>query len=218
MPATVAGSFASGATFACATHKYWASMFPQVSRELAHWHERACETADPTLHAHAPQCAGKRGNMEGAAAFATFVAREHRAAVMRATVAFQTAYNHLDTISEQAGAIGQGEARALHEPLLTALAGVRLGAWSGPGKQAATGHDHERPINPPKNHEDGYLWALVETCQEALSELPAYAVVAPAARRAAERVVSFQAFNRQRARADRAAGRAQTPPGSNLRW
>jgi hypothetical protein len=74
-----------------------------------------------------------------------------------------------------------------------------------------------------------------------LRELPSYPAVAPAARRSAERVVSFQAFNTGEAQGDRAAmerwGRAQmgipkghtphrggqaageqTPPGTDLRW
>jgi tetraprenyl-beta-curcumene synthase len=212
------GRPATPAVFARATRTYWTSVFPQVGRELAMWRERAREVPDPALRAQALEALGKRGNMEGAAAFATFVPRPHRAAVVRATVAFQSAYNHLDTISEQSGAIGPGEARALHEALLAALACVRPGAWSGPSRSGESGHDHARPIHPQKNDENGYLAALVETCQEALSELPSYALVAPAARRAAERVVWFQALNRHEREAIQRWGREQTPPGSDLRW
>ncbi len=218
MGVTVAGGFASGATFARATRTYWGSVFPRVSRELEMWRERAREIPDAALCAQALEALGKRGNMEGAAAFATFVPREQRAAVVRATVAFQTAYNHLDTVSEQSGEIGPVQARALHEALLAALARVSPGPWSGRGRSVESGHDHERQIHPPKNNEDGYLQALVETCQEALSELPSYAVVAPAARRAAERVVSFQAFNRHERGDMEQWARAQTPPGSPMRW
>jgi tetraprenyl-beta-curcumene synthase len=218
MGSAVAGSFASGATFARAARTYWASVFPQVRQELAHWHERAREIDDAALRAQALEALEKRGNMEGAAAFATFVGREHRQAVVRATVAFQTAYNHLDTVSERAGDIGPREARALHEPLLDALACVSPETWRDRGQSEESGHDHERQIHPPKKEQDGYLQALVETCQEALSELPAYAVVAPAARRAAERVVSFQAFNWHKRGPIEWWGREQTPPDSDLRW
>jgi tetraprenyl-beta-curcumene synthase len=172
----------------------------------------------------------KRGNMEGAAAFATFVPREHRAAVVRATVAFQTVYNHLDTISEQLGATGSIEAQILHEPLLAALAGVKPGTCSSRGRSGESGHDHERPIHPPKNKESSYLAALVEACQEALGELPSYELVAPAARRAAERVICFQSFNGGEPQAMehwartlrstlgmQAAGDS-TPTDSGLRW
>jgi tetraprenyl-beta-curcumene synthase len=211
-------SAASAALFARAAYTYWTGVFPQVGRELAHWRARAEEIHDPALRMQALEALEKRGNMEGAAAFATFVGREQRAAVVRAAVAFQTAYNHLDTISEQAGAIEPEEARILHEPLLAALAAVRPGAWSGRGGSAQSGHDHERQIHPPKEDAGEYMRALVDTCQEALAELPSYAVVAPAARHAAERVVSFQAFNRQKREEIEHWGREQTPPGENLRW
>ncbi len=218
MPATAAGSFASGATFARATRTYWGSVFPQVSRELEMWRERACEIPDPALRMQALEALGKRGNMEGAAAFATFVPREHRAAVVRATVAFQTAYNHLDTISEQLSSIGPAEARILHEALVAALACLSPGTWSERGRSVQSGHDYERQTHPPKKDEDGYLTALVETCQEALSELPSYELVAPAARRAAQRVVCFQAFNGRERGDMQHWGRAQTPPDSALCW
>lgn len=212
------GRLASAAVFARATGTYWGSVFPQVAHELAMWRERAHEIPDPALRAQALEALAKRGNMEGAAAFATFVGREQRPAVVRAAVAFQTAYNHLDTVSEQAEASGPEQARVQHAALLDALASRRPGGRSAEWEPSAEGHDHARPIHPPKKHESGYVQALVESCQDALSELPAYAVVAPAARRAAERVVSFQAYNR-RERADiEQWGREQTPPGSALRW
>lgn len=218
MPATVAGRFASGATFVRATRAYWGSVFPQVSRELETWRARAREIPDPALRMQALEALGKRGNMEGAAAFATFVPREHRAAVIRATVAFQAAYNHLDTISEQSVEIGPAEAGVLHGALVAALACLRYGTWSGCGRSVESGHDHERQIHPPKDNEGGYLQALVETCQEALSELPSYELVAPVARRAAQRVVCFQAFNGRERGDIEDWGRASTPPDSDLRW
>jgi tetraprenyl-beta-curcumene synthase len=212
------GRAKSIATFAGAARGYWTNVFPQVSRELAVWRERAREIPDAALRVQALEALDKRGNMEGAAAFATFVGREHRDAVVRATVAFQTAYNHLDTLSEQAGEIGPEQALVMHAPLLDALASRRPGERCAQRGPRAAGRGHARPIHPPKKHDNGYVQALVESCREALSELPAYAVVAPAARRAAERVVSFQAYNR-RERADiELWGRAQTPPGSDLRW
>ena len=211
-------SAASAALFARAARTYWTDVFPRVGCELAHWRKLAEEIGDPALRMQALEALDKRGNMEGAAAFATFVPREQRSAVVRATVAYQTVYNHLDTISEQAGPIEPQEARILHAPLLAALAGAGPGAWSSRGGSKEPGHDHERPIHPPKEDAGEYIGALVDTCQEACSELPAYAVVAPAARRAAERVVSFQAFNRREREEIEHWGREQTPPGEDLRW
>jgi tetraprenyl-beta-curcumene synthase len=220
MPLRAIGSSrtASVALFVRATHAYWTGVFPQVARELAVWRERAGEIPDPMLRAQALEALAKRGNMEGAAAFATFAPRAHRAAVVRATVAFQTAYNHLDTISEKQAAIGPQEARALHDALSAALAAVEPGTWTGRRGSMESGHDHERQIHPPKKDAGGYLTALVETCQQALGELPSYDMVAPAAKRAAERVISFQTFNRRERDAIERWGRAQTPLGSDLRW
>ena len=78
---------ASLAAFARATQSYWTSVFPRVSRELGHWRERALAIPDPALRAQALQALSKRGNMEGAAAFATFAPRARRGAVVRAAVA-----------------------------------------------------------------------------------------------------------------------------------
>jgi tetraprenyl-beta-curcumene synthase len=121
-------------------------------------------------------------------------------------------------LSEQSAAIGQEEARFLHEALAAALAAVKPGTWTGRSESVESGHDHERQTHPPKKHEDGYLAALVETCQQALGELPSYGQVAPAAQRAAERVISFQAFNRRERDAIERWGRKQTPPAGDLRW
>lgn len=218
---------ASAALFVRAARGYWTSVFPQVAHELGRWRERAGEIPDPALRAQALEALAKRGNMEGAAAFATFAPRAHRAAVVRATVAFQTAYNHLDTLSEQLGPSGPQEAGGLHEALLDALACAGPGAWTSPRRSGESGHDYERQIHPQKKKADVYLAALVEACQEALGQLPSYELVAPAARRAAERVVCFQAFNGGELQAmehwarilkgSRAASDS-TPADNDLRW
>ena len=208
----------AAATFLRAATGYWTSVFPQVSSELDHWRARSLSIPDRGLRAQALQALAKRGNMEGAAAFAAFAPHKHRAAVVRATVAFQTAYNHLDMLSEQSGALGEQEARVLHEALLDAVAIRRPGERPGQSQSGASGHDHARPIHPQKNNDGGYLAALLDSCRQALRELPAYAALAPAALRAAERVVSFQALNgREREPLER-WGCLQTPPGSDLRW
>jgi tetraprenyl-beta-curcumene synthase len=196
--ATLGDRAASAALFSQAARAYWTEVFPRVSSELRRWRELAREIPNPALRAQALQALDKRGNMEGAAAFATFTPRERRAAVVRATVAFQTAYNHLDTISEHWGSLGPAEVRRLHEALLAAIA--------GPYPTVRSGNDSD------------YLQALIDTCRQALCELPCYDLVAQAAQRAAERVVSFQAFNRYERQAIEHWGQAQTPPGSDLLW
>jgi tetraprenyl-beta-curcumene synthase len=211
------------AVFARAARNYWIEVFPLVARELDRWHGEALEIPDPLTRAQALEALAKRGNMEGAAAFATFAPPARRPAVVRAAVAFQTAYNHLDTLSERANIEGPEQSRRLHEPLLAAMAGPQVHDGGGQAgcpdawPSRHPGRDDERPSHPQKN-EDAYVAALVDTCRASLCELPSYAIVAPAARRAAERVVSFQAYNRcERADIER-WGRAQTPPGSDLQW
>jgi tetraprenyl-beta-curcumene synthase len=221
---------ASLAAFARATQSYWTSVFPRVSRELGHWRERALAIPDPALRAQALQALSKRGNMEGAAAFATFAPRARRGAVVRAAVAFQSAYNYLDTLSEQPSPAPLANSRRLHEALLVALACPR--EWD-PSALQPDYYEHHCS-NRRGRGDGGYLAALVDACRGALRELPSYPAVAPAARRAAERVVSFQAFNTGEVQGDREAmerwGRTQmgipeghtageqTPPGIDLRW
>jgi tetraprenyl-beta-curcumene synthase len=222
-PAKAAGGLATGAVFARAAHTYWTDVFPKVARELAGWRERAGKIGDPALRTQALQSLAKRGNMEGAAAFATFAPDARRAAVVRATVAFQTAYNHLDTLSERPHSGGSEENRRLHEPLLAAMRCAQTPGGAGPAERPgqrqsrAPGHDEARPIHPPKDAED-YVAALVQSCRTALSELPSYPAVAPAAVRAAERVVCFQTYNRHERGPLERWGREQTPAASELRW
>ncbi len=111
--------------FGATALRYWTGVFPGVCRELARWRRRAGEIANPVLRGLALEAPGKRGNIEGAAAFAVFVPRSHRNLVLRAVVAFQTAYNYLDLLAEQPGPDPAANARRLHEALLVALGRVR---------------------------------------------------------------------------------------------
>jgi tetraprenyl-beta-curcumene synthase len=212
----VADRPAPSGAFARAALGYWAGVFPAVCRELRHWRARAERIPDPALRRLALEALAKRGNMEGAAAFATFAPRAHRRAVVRATVAFQAAYNHLDVLSEQPPFGGQaGEspfenARRLHQALLAAL------------DPSAPHVAHYALQGDGPGDDGGYLAAMVDACRAALAELPSYPAVASAARRAAERVVSFQSLHRGYAQGDHEAlerwARAETPAGADLRW
>lgn len=203
--------------FAKAARSYWLGVFPIVARELRHWRERAQAIPDPMLRALALQALTKRGNMEGAAAFATFVPRPYRGAVVRAAVAFQSAYNYLDTLSEQPSPMPLENSRRLHEALLAAL---------DPHAPLLDYYEHHRSLGG--RGDGGYLTTLLDVCRGALRELPSYPAVVAAAMRAAERVVSFQAFNACYTHEEREAmerwGRTltgtgeQTPPGMGLLW
>ncbi len=217
--------------FGAAALRYWTGVFPGVCRELARWRRRAGEIADPVLRGLALEALGKRGNIEGAAAFAAFVPRSHRNLVLRAVVAFQAAYNYLDLLAEQPSPDPAANARRLHEALLVAL---------DPAVVHPDYYEHHA-----QHEDDGYLSEIVEACRGALGVMPSYAAVASSARRAASRIVEFQSLGAGEpanarlatkrgvavaddpAVADPARGeydalerwaRAQTPVGSGLQW
>jgi tetraprenyl-beta-curcumene synthase len=196
------------AAFVDAALRYWLTVFPRVNRGLRHWQDRAGQIPDPSLRRIALDSLCKRSNIEGAAAFAAFAPRSHRAAVVRALVAFQAAYNYADMLSEQPHVQAIANGRRLHEALLVALDS------SAPELDYYAHH--------PQHDDDGYLQELVDTCRTALGTLPSYAAVAKSARIAAERIVTFQSLNVGKAQGDHVAlsrwAREETPPGANLEW
>jgi hypothetical protein len=140
----------------------------------------------------------KWGNVEGAAAFAALVPRPHRAAAVRAMASFQAAYNYLDMLGEQPSADPAANGGRLHSALLAALEPRTGGARSAHGRRTPDYYEHN-----PQREDGGYLIGLIDACRGALAELPSYPVLAPAARRAAERIVAFQSCNTGETRAAR---------------
>jgi len=212
-----------GFAFAGAARRYWFTVFPHVHRELSHWRDRAREIRDPVLRQLALDAQRKRGNMEGAAAFAIFAPHRRRATVVRALVAFQSAYNYLDLLAEQPRAEPIAGARQLHEALLVALdpAGrVATDSLTAPLDPAAWQPDYY--AHYPQRDDNGYLGELVDTCRTALAKLPSYPAVADAARRAVERVIEFQTLNLSKHQGNHDAfarwAHTETPSGAELRW
>jgi tetraprenyl-beta-curcumene synthase len=199
--------------FAGATPRYWLAVFPEVCRELGHWRHRAAAIEDAALRALALAALEKRGNIEGAAAFAAFTPRAHRRAVVRALTAFQAAYNYADMLAEQPSADPVGNGRRLHEALLLALdpGAVRVDYYEHYPRREGTGREGA-----------GYLDEIVERCRAALATLPSYAAVAPAAQRAAARIVACQSLSlgeHGRAQEDLEHwGREHIPAGAELEW
>ncbi len=209
-------------------------VLPHVARERARWRERAAAIPNPRLRRHALRSLGKRGNIEGAALFATLVPGAHRRGAVRALVAYQTAYNYLDALSELPSADPVANGRRLHQALLTALRpGARHPDYyehnpdGGSGSRADGGADGGAGggaggASDGGASDGGYLAAIVDACADALAALPSFPVIAPAARAAAARIVDFQALNLAEAQGGhdglgRWAG-AQTPAGSGLGW
>jgi tetraprenyl-beta-curcumene synthase len=194
--------------FTATVLRYLLRVLPQVSSELAHWRARAAEIPNPQLRRLAVQALRKRGNIEGAALFATLAQPAHRRRTVRALVAFQTAYNYLDALSELPSEEPIANGDQLHQALLTAL---------HPDAPHLDYYAHN-----PDREDGGYLEAISDVCRETLAGLPSYAALAPTARAAAARIVDFQALNLS----ERQGGHdgltrwatEATPPDSGLEW
>jgi tetraprenyl-beta-curcumene synthase len=206
---SIAGSrTALAGSFAGAARRYWLGVFPRVCAERRRRETRAQEIPDQLLRQVVVDALHKWGNIEGASAFAAFVPRRRRSAAVRAMACFQAAYNYLDMLTELPNTDPTANGRLLHRALLVAL---------DPGADHLDYYAHHHL------HEDGgYLAETVDSCRAALAQLPSYAAVAPAALRAAERIVAFQSCNTGEVQGDYLAlerwARAHTPSGSGLRW
>jgi tetraprenyl-beta-curcumene synthase len=192
-----------------AARSYWLGVFPDVCREVRIWHARAQEIPDPALRRIALQAhSEKRGNLEGAAAFAAFAQPTGRHAAVRAVVAYQTMFDYLDNLSEEPSESPIVNGRRLNQALLAAIA---------PDEPHRDYYAHRQSAE-----DGGYLHALIATCRTALTALPSFATIAELAREATERVATYQSLNHGdgNGRHDsferwaRASGKAHT----RLRW
>lgn len=205
----VGDRLASSAIFARTARSYWFEVYPQVCREVGTWHDKAHAIPDDTLRELALMVhSTKRGNLDGAAAFAAFTVPAYRPTVVRAQVAFQAIYDYVDNVAEQPVAEPINNGRRLHQALLVAL-------------DHRASHLDYYAYNE-QEADAGYLAEIVDVCRAALASLPSYPAVADSIRTLAERIVSYQAFNltttqgNQSALEDWAIG--ETPPHTRLRW
>jgi len=195
-------------SFLCAATRYWAGVFPLACHEIRECENAAQAIPDATLRAVALRALREeRGNLEGAAAYATFAPRRHRLAVARATIAFQALYDFADAVSEQPGSGHTNNTQKLHSALLVAL---------DPDMSHSDYYAHDR------RKDGGYLHRLVERCQAALRQLPSLATVTAQTQRAANRIVTYQCLN-HRGPTDSYKSfahwaRLQTTPETGLRW
>jgi tetraprenyl-beta-curcumene synthase len=196
------------ATLGASLLRYPLLIFPSVARELSRRRVRAEQIQDATLRRLALAALGKRGNMEGAALLAVLAPPARRIETIRALVAFQAVYNHLDVLTEQPCSDPVANGRQLHQALLAAL-----------DRDAPYADDHALD---PRGEDGGYLLELIEACRACLAALPSYPLAAPSVRAAAERIVSFQSLNLGERQGShdglRQWATAQTPPESGLRW
>ena len=161
--------------------RYLLQVQPVVRRELAYWETATDAIGDQVLRTTARQALCKRGNIDGAALFATLAPAADRARTVRALVAYQSAYNYLDALSELPSEDPVANADQLHQALLTAL---------HPDAADVDYYQHN-----PQRRDGGYLRAMLDVCRQALRSLPSFEALAPTARAAAARIVDFQTLN-----------------------
>jgi tetraprenyl-beta-curcumene synthase len=187
---------------------FWLAVFPLVCVRVARWRRRARAIPDPVLRRLTLEALAKRGNIEGAAAFAAFAPWRGRTAAVAAASAFQCAYNLLDMLGEQPSPDPVRDGRRLHEALVFALT---------PGAPRSDWYEFH-----PQREDGGFLDSVLAECQTAFARLPSAATVAAPARAAAERIVAFQSLNLSESQGDHGGlerwGEQATPPGSGLRW
>jgi tetraprenyl-beta-curcumene synthase len=206
--ASQTSSLRLGLVFTDTVTRYLISVMPTVTRQLGHWRARAREIPDPVLRELALDALSKRGNMEGAALFAVLAPRPRRRETVRALVAFQTAYNYLDTLAEQPSREPSVNGEQLHAALLAAI--------------DPTMAEQDFYRYHPHSDDGGFLPDLIAACRDAMAVLPSRQLTAAALRSSAERIVTFQSLNLT----DEQGGhgrleqwaRRQTPAALGLQW
>jgi tetraprenyl-beta-curcumene synthase len=196
--------------FFTAARCYWLSVFPSILRETGRWRKRAEAIPDPQLRRLALEAQRiKRGNVEGSAAFASFVPAELRAQVVRAQVAFQSIYDYVDTLAEQPCTDPLSNAHQLHQALLVAI-------------DADAQHGDYYAHQPRHTEDAGYLHEIIDTCRTTLHNLPSHAATRTQIRRSAERIVGYQSANMTETQGGhhqlKQWAKQLTPPETGLRW
>jgi tetraprenyl-beta-curcumene synthase len=168
-------------TFAGAARCYWLEIFPFARRELREWRRHAAAIPEPALRRDALLALQtKRGNAEGLAAFAVLAPRGERREVIRAVVAYQTALDYLDSLTERRGH-PHAEKLELNGALEVAVdSRLPLSAYR---EQICLREDR------------AYLAAMVEACRSRLAGLPSYAAALNPLRRRARLGAQSQAMN-----------------------
>ncbi|HEV3322411.1 MAG TPA: DUF2600 family protein [Solirubrobacteraceae bacterium] len=136
---------------------------PAVAREARAWRSLALGIADaPTRRDALSALADKRGHTDGAALF-TILPRAPDRNLLRLLVAYEIAWDFLDSINERGAAAGQVNGMQLHLALVDALT------------PDATPADYYR--HHPWPGDSGYLRTLVDACRRCCKGLPGYELV-----------------------------------------
>jgi tetraprenyl-beta-curcumene synthase len=183
-------------------------VLPQANSELAHWRREAARIPNAYLREAARESLAKRGNIEGAALFAVLAPADQRGRALHALVAFQAAYNYLDTLSELPSEDPVSNGARLHQALIGAVS---------PGCPHVDYYAHS-----PDRDDGGFLVSVLDECRQALADLPSFPALAVALRAAAERIASFQSMNLSETQGEDDALRRwateATPTSCGLQW
>jgi tetraprenyl-beta-curcumene synthase len=168
--------------FAAATRTYWLEIWPFLRGETQRWVKRAEAIPDETLrHIALDALRLKRGNLEGAVAFAALARGQHRLPSARAMAAYEVAFDYLDCLCEMPSDDPLANGRQLNQALIVAVQ---------PGREHENYFAHLR-----LKGDDGYLHALVDACQTALGSLPARPAVEEELVRISSRLANYQSLN-----------------------
>ncbi len=191
--------------FALAAERYWLQVYPLVRHELGSWQRRASQIPDPALRKIALEVQrSKRGNLEGAAAFAVLAPPNRRASVVRASLALQAIYDYADTLMEQPHSDPIANARQLHLALQLAL------------REPEAPHRDYYAHNPTRD-DNHYLRGLIDACRTALASLPSYDIARELIQRNVERIIRYQVLIDRPVEFAAWAAR-ETPHDIDLRW
>jgi tetraprenyl-beta-curcumene synthase len=202
---TTWGRFSSGALFVQTALRYWLGVYPHVAREMRHWKARAASIDDPLLRRVAIEAqTSKRGNIEGAAAFAVLVPSRNRALAVRMIVAWQAAYDYADLLAEQPCGDRSANARQLHLALLRAL-------------QPGVPHD-DYYARFDNSDDGGYLRDMIDTTRAVLAQMSNNRPVLGSVEAAITRIIAYQALNQDDHSALARWADGQAPPETDLHW
>jgi len=175
---------------------------PAVAREVKGWRSLAEGIPSAAIRQDAIDAlTRKRGQTDGAALF-SILPRERNLALLRLLVAYQLAWDYLDSVHERCPTETNG--RQLHLALIDAL---------DPGRPRTDYYAHH-----PWSDDGGYLDALVDACRENCELLPEYERVRPLvlqeARRAQVLALNHEPDPARRDAALRRWSQAEFPAGA----
>lgn len=188
---------------------YWLSIFPHLCGQLRHWHRRAAEIPDDALRRAALEALRvKRGDLEGAVAFAVFAPATMRHVLVPGIAAWEIAFDYLDSISEMPNPDPIANGQTLNQALLNAL-------------DPDARHPNYYALHM-REGDGGYLAGLVDTCRNMVKRLPSYARVAETSQRVVSRIVAYQSLNHGDSFGSHAAfaqwARSQAIGEADLKW